>query len=205
MGMQGSFDATQFKPVQFGDKHPLGKFAFQITNTSIVPTKDQSGGMFVVEFTSPQGVISNRYNLWNQSPKAVEIAQGQLSALCHATGVFRLDFTNDGAALRGARGMMDVALQKADEPDGYVEVKKVYDAAGNEPGRVPSNAPQPQAQPQQQQKVPTQQIQTWSQPASQSAPAPQQNPPANTWQQAPQPAPAQGEMTPNQPPWATGR
>lgn len=162
MPMQGSFDAAGVKPFQFGDKHPIGRFPFQISNTSITPTKDNSGGMFVVEFTTPAGVISNRYNLWNQSEKAVEISQGQLSALCHATGIFRLDWTNDGAALRGGRGVLDVALQKGEEPDGFVEVKKVYDSNGNEPGKGPAPAaPQPQ-----QQQAPQQQPQPNPNPAA---------------------------------------
>lgn len=147
--MQGSFDANQFAPRQSGEGHPLGMYQFTITDTKIVPTKDQSGGMFVVEFTSSAGSISNRYNIWNNNPKAVEIAHGQLSALCHAVGVFKLDWQNEGAALRGARGQMKIDYQKGEEPTaekptgGYVEIKKVYDVNGNEPGKAPKAAPQP--------------------------------------------------------------
>ena len=148
MPMPGSFSAEQFKPNQGGQPHPVGnKFDFQITNTEIVQTKDQQSGMFVVEFTTPAGSIVSRYNIWNANPKAAEIAHGQLSALCHATGVFRLDWQNDGAALRGARGKLDVGYQKGEEPTadrpggGYVEVKKVYDVNGNEPGRGPTSQP----------------------------------------------------------------
>lgn len=149
MGMQGSFDASQFKPLNGFDKHPVGKFPFTISNTEIKGTKDGSGGMFVVEFTTSAGRMTNNYNIWNNSPKAVEIAHGQLSALCHATGVFRIEWANDGAALRNARGMIEVGFQRGEEPTaekpegGYVEVKKVFDANGNEPGRAPSNV-QPQ-------------------------------------------------------------
>jgi hypothetical protein len=145
----GSFDATQHQPRQGGQAHPVGKFPFTITDTKIEPTKDGTGGMFIVTFTSPSGDIVNRYNLWNNSPKAVEIAHGQLSALCHATGVYRVNFDNAGAELRGARGMMDIGYQKGEEPSpekpagGYVELKKVYDANGNEPGKA-TPAPQPQ-------------------------------------------------------------
>ncbi len=146
----GSFDATQHAPRQGGQAHPVGKFPFTISDTAIVPTKDGNGGMFVITFTSPSGDMINRYNLWNTNAKAVEIAHGQLSALCHATGVFRLNFDNAGAELRGARGMMEIGYQKGEEPTaekpagGYVELKKVYDANGNEPGKAPAAAPQPQ-------------------------------------------------------------
>lgn len=174
-GITGTFDARQFKPMQAMDKHPIGKYPFTISNTTIDPTKDQTGGMFTVEFTTPAGAIVHRYNLWNSNPKAVEIAHSQLSALCHATGVFQLDFSNEGAALRNARGTLEVGFQKGEAPTpekpdgGYVEVKRVMDAAGNEPGRAPSppaqgwggNQQQPaQAQPQQ----------GWQQGTAQAAP-----------------------------------
>jgi hypothetical protein len=217
---QGSFDASQFQPNQGGQGHPVGKFPFNISHTECVSTKDQQGGMFVVTFTSPSGEIKTRYNLWNQNAKAVEIAHGQLSALCHATGVFKLDWQNEGAALRGARGMMEIGYQKGEEPTaekpagGYVEVKKVFDVNGNEPGKGPAPAAQPmqqapQAQPQMawpnQPAPPPGSMQASTGFAQQAAPMQQQpnggwQPPAQ--QQAPQqPGWTQG-AAPNQPPWA---
>ena len=193
MPMQGSFNAEQFKPNQSGQPHPVGsKFDFQITNTEIVQTKDQQSGMFVVEFTTPAGSIVSRYNIWNANPKAAEIAHGQLSALCHATGVFRLDWQNDGAALRGARGKLDVGYQKGEEPTadrphgGYVEVKRVYDVNGNEPGRGPApNAAQ-------------------AQPARGNPQQPVQgHPPGPAWNGQPQPQPAPA-ASPAPQGWALG-
>jgi hypothetical protein len=143
------FDANQVPPSQGGAAHPVGnKFPFKITHTEVVDTADKSGKMFAVELTSPAGSIVNRYNLWNNSAKAVEIAAGQFSALCHATGRFMIDFKNDGIALIGAEGLMDIGFQKGQEPSaekpagGYVEVKKIYDKAGNEPGKAPPQAQQ---------------------------------------------------------------
>lgn len=166
--LQGQFDASQFAPKQVGESHPVGKFPFQISHTECVPTKSGDGGMFVVMFKTPSGEIPFRYNLWNQganAAKTIEIAHGQLSALCHATGIFKLNWENEGAALRGGHGMIDVGFQKGQEPSaenpngGYTEIKKIYDAQGNEPGKS-NPAPQPQgwgnqqAQPQQQQPQP---------------------------------------------------
>lgn len=149
MPMNYQFDANQHQPIQgVGEGHPKGKFPATITNTSIEPTKDGTGGMFVVEFNTSGGSIKNRYNLWNANAKAVEIAHRELSALCYATGVIRLDMNNDGAALRNARLQIEVDDQKDKEgkPNGYVEVKKVLDPNGNEPGKAPANQPQPQGQ-----------------------------------------------------------
>jgi hypothetical protein len=199
----GTFDASQFQSSQAVALHPVGDFEFQISNTEIKPTKDNSGGYFQVEFTSPQGSIIQRYNIWNNEPKAVEIAHGQLSALCHAVGVFRINWQTQGAELRGARGKMRVGYQKGEEPTadkpqgGYVELKKVMDINGNEPGRAPAPAAQPQAAPPNgggwgQAAAPANQPQQGAQPW-QPGPSNQQTAQPHTgWQQ--------GTAAPN-PPW----
>jgi len=208
MPYNATFDANQFEPRQSAGGHPVGnKFPFEISNTEVKSTKDGTGGMFEVTFTTPAGQIINRYNLFNQSAKAVEIAHGQFSALCRAVGRYQVDFNNDGAILRGAKGCLDVGWQKGEEPTaerpegGYVEVKKVYDVNGNEPGKTPAQA-QPQGQvatgqgqPLQQQPgggwgngaQPQQTVQT-------ASPAPAQG---QTWQ------PGQGQGNNPNPPWGS--
>lgn len=176
--MSGSFDARQFEPNQGGGGHTLGKFIAKISNTSIKPNKSNDGGMLNVEFTSDGGTIANNYNLWNKNPQAVEIAHKELSALCYATGIFQLDYGNDAAALRGAQCMIEVVDQvQKGEKTGYVEIKKIYDVKGNEPGKTPV-------------------VQTAAQPLTQQNnggwgnPAPQTNNPT-TQQPNPNPAPSQ--------------
>jgi hypothetical protein len=218
--MEGGFNAQTVAPKQLGTAHPPGKFPAQITNTSIEPTKDGSGGMFIVEFTTQAGAIVFRYNIWNASDKAREIAQGQLSALCHVTGVFQLAWNNDGAALRGARCIIEVVEQLDKEtklPNGYTQIAKVYDMYGHEPGKSGQATPQPQPQLQQAQAAPLQNSGSgWGAPANPpqanagNAPgwgggnaAPPQNSaqpsaPANpSWQQGGNAAPAG-----DKPPWA---
>lgn len=138
MPVQGFFDANTVPPAQGLDGHPPGMFPFVVSNTQCVENKAKDGGMFRVTMKSDVGEIQNNYNLWNQSPQAVEIANKELSALCHAVGIFRLDFSNDGIALRGGRGRMEVGPQK-NNPN-YMEVKRVFDIHGNEPGK-PATAP----------------------------------------------------------------
>ncbi len=169
--------------------------------------------MFVVELTSAMGTIVQRYNIWNQSPKAVEIAHGQLSALCRATGRYQIDWANEGAALRGGQGLMDVGYQKGEEPDpafpdrkGYTELKKVYDAAGNEPGKTGAAQPQTQAQPQQGGGAPmvAQSNGSWGQqpnPAQQQPQGQQQPNPAQGGGQAWQPGGGQAAAGGTTPPW----
>ena len=191
-----TFDATNIAPEQAGSKHPVGnKFPFTITDTDVKDTADNTGKYFQVTLTSPAGSIKNNYNLWNSSKQAVDIAAKQLSALCHATGIFQVNMRDGGKALRGGKGMMDVGHQAGQEPTaekpegGYVEVKKIYDINGNEPGKAPANnagaqsggwggqQQQPQHQPPQQQ--PQQNNAGWQPPAGQQ---PQQQQPGG-WSQ----------------------
>lgn len=203
--MLNDFDARSVQPQQAMDKHPCGMFDFQITNTFLAPSKDEAYLMLMLELTSPVGRIVRNYivdskNSTPEAAKTIDIANKQLSAMCHAVNVHRLTYPKhqdgspimDQAAreLRGGRGRMEVAFQKGQEPTaenpngGYVEVRKVFDSAGNEPGKQGSA---PQVQPAQQQPA-------------QQAPQPQQQAPMTQqpngggWgggQQAANPAPQQ--------------
>ncbi len=192
VAMSGGFNANQYEPNQGMSSHPPAlKVPFQITNTAIKENSAKDGGYYEVELTSNLGSVIHRYNIWNKTPKAVEIAYGQLSALCRATGIYQLDWQNEGAALRGGRGLMDVGYQKGEEPSadnpnakGYTELKKVYDLGGNEPGKAPAQ-PQTMQQPQQNGPAPMQQQPGggWGQPNQPQQQAPQQPQPQ---QQQPQ-------------------
>jgi hypothetical protein len=207
MIMQGSFNANQFEPNQGMSGHPpASKIPFAITATAIVENKSKDGGFFQVTLTSQLGDQIQRYNIWNKEPKAVEIAHGQLSALCRATNIYQIDWGNEGAALRGGKGLMDVGYQKGEEPTaekpngGYTELKKVYDLAGNVPG-----GPIAQQQPQTQQGGPTPLQQQpngggWGQtPQNQPNPNPA---PSNQGQGAWQPG-AGGAAPSANPPWGS--
>lgn len=158
MQLPDRFDARSVAPNQGGVAHPPGMFPFQITNTYLQDTKDKTGAMLCIEMTSPVGMIINRYNVVNPEPKAMEIANGQLSALCHAINIFDVGFPKKpdgspiyemaGHTLRGGQGRMEIVPQKdKDGKDtGYMRVQKVLDINGNEPGKAPAGAPQTQPQ-----------------------------------------------------------
>ncbi len=157
------FDATNIEPSQpSGNIHPPGKkLPTVISGTCITPTKDSSGLMLVLSLTTPMGQIDNRYNLWNKNEQAVDISRKQLSAVCHSVGIYQLksvpanptpaDYEKAGIELRNSRLMIDVDYQKGNEPSaerpqgGYTEIKRIYDANGNEPGKAPAAAAQPQS------------------------------------------------------------
>lgn len=191
-GIQGTFNASEVIPKQGGGQaHPVGRFPFAISGTAIEESKEKDGGFLKVEFSTPEGKIDHRYGLWNgKSETTRRIAREQLSALCHATGIFSVDFANEAASLRGARGMIDVDYQK--DSDKYMEVKLVMNSSGVAPGM--SQTPPP---PTDNKQVPQQ--------GSESAPQPQQpsnpNPSANQggWGQ-----PQQPQQQPQQPPANAG-
>ena len=190
MNVNWQFNSNQYEPNQGMAAHPPAQKApFTITETAIVETKDKTGAMLVVTLTSPMGAIMQRYNIHNANPKAVEIAYGQLSALCRATGIYQIDGNNECAALRGGKGLMDIGYQKGEEPDpafpdrkGYTELKKVYDINGNEPGKT---AAQPQTQPA---------GGGFGQASGQAAPLQQQ--PGGNWGAQPQPQPNPAQQSP---------
>lgn len=192
MQMPGSFNAQQYQPNQGMVGHPpANKVPFTITSTAIKENKDKDGGFFEVELTSPMGAQIARYGIWNKNPKAVEIAHGQLSALCYATGRYQINWADEGAALRGAQGLMDVGYQKGEEPTaekpagGYTELKRVYDMAGNEPGKAAPQQPQtiqPQPAPQAQPPMQQQPGGGWGQQTAPAAQPQQQAPQGQVWQ-----------------------
>lgn len=187
------FDATQVAPDQGGQAHPVGKFPARVTATDIKPTKDGAGNYLEVEYTTPQGKQTQRFNLWNNSAQAVEIAHKQLSALCHVTNVFRLDFANKAAALlQGNPFMIEVRMQSGNT--GYSEVSRLYDANGNEPGKAPA---------QQQPAAPAQPgpAQQWGAPAPAAAPQPAAQP-QSTQGQPWAPGGNAGGAAPGPAPWA---
>lgn len=213
---QFQFNANQYEPNQgIGVHPPASKIPFTITGTEIKETKnstpDNVQAMLIIEFTSPIGMVVNRYNIKNDNPKTVEIAYGQLSALCRAIGIYQIDGSNECAALRSGRGLMDVGYQKGEEPDpafpdrkGYTELKRVYDINGNEPGKAPQAQqaqPQQTAQPLQQQPGGN-----WGQPNTaqpqnaQQQPQPQQQPNPGPQGQAWQPGGGGAQAAP---PWGS--
>lgn len=208
MQVQWAFNANQYEPNQgFGSHPPALKIPFTITNTAIKETKDKTGGYLEVEFTSQLGVIRQNYNINNQSAKAVEIAYGQLSALCRATGRLLLNGNDECATLRGGTGLMDVGYQKDEEPNpqfpdrkGYTELKRVYDPAGNDPSKpAQAQQAQPQSQPQaSQQPLQQQPGGGWGQTAPQQLNPAQQQPQAQQPGQGWQPGGAQPGAAP---PW----
>ena len=92
MANLNGFNANNVKPSQSFDPLPAGKYLATITASEMLPTNNGNGQFLKLEFVVAEGEhkgrkLWSRLNLNNPSAQAVEIAQRQLSAICHAVGV----------------------------------------------------------------------------------------------------------------------
>lgn len=97
-----NFDANQHEPSQAMEPLPAGWYLMQIVGTELRQTKDRSSQFLAFEFEIVEAAhpdlkgrkVWENLNLWHQgNQKAVEIAQRNLSAICHATGVLNVEDT----------------------------------------------------------------------------------------------------------------
>ena len=114
-----SFDASGVEPAVPFEILPPGKYRAQIVQSEMQPTKQGDGQMLCLEFDLLDGPYQGRklwerLNLVNRSQQTVEIAQRQLSAICHA--IDRIQVT-DSEQLHFRPMLLTVAveLDKRDE------------------------------------------------------------------------------------------
>lgn len=117
---QFEFNAANVAPA--GDYSPIpdGTYTAEIIESEKVSTKDGTGAFLKMVFriVAPSHAgrqIIHRLNLWNKNTKAVEIAQQQMSAICHAVGIMQI---TDSQQLHGRP--MNITVKVAGE---YNEIK----------------------------------------------------------------------------------
>ncbi|MEG3640652.1 DUF669 domain-containing protein [Magnetococcus sp. PR-3] len=205
VGLPQYFDASTVEPNQPYEPIPAGDYVAQITSSEMVDNSAGTGQYLQLEFTVLQGEcagrkVVDRLNLVNPNPKAVEIAYGDLSAICHAVNV---PGVNDSMELHGKPLTVSVKVKSykdGDETKYSNEVKGYSPAAGV--GAVPPQA-QPQIQQPPAQPAPTTQTQT-PPPAHPGAGAGQQAAAPNFQQQSASPQQQAGGMPPAPPPQQAG-
>ena len=187
---QLQFDATKVEPAGISSQLPVSGpdgYGVVITASEMKENKDKTGGFLELTLQVTDGEHKGesgayRLNLYHSNAKTVEIAYRQLSAVCHAVGVFQVV---DSTQLHNIPFKAIVGLQKGENPEGYTEVKGVLGADGSQPGKSKGPAAAPAPQPVQQQQAPAQAA--WGA-AQQQAPVEQQAAPvqgAAPWQQQP--------------------
>jgi hypothetical protein len=134
-----AFNAAAVTPSAPMGVLPPGTYRAEITNTEVKNTKTGNGTYLSVEFTINDGPARGRklwsnYNLQNPSDKAVEIAERELSALCHAVG--KTAMVDDSDELLGLSVSLAVGLDKNDSErnriTGYMSVNAA--TAATRPG-----------------------------------------------------------------------
>ena len=86
-----NFNANEHEPTDF-DVLPAGKYLAVITASEMKPTQSGTGRYLQLTFQILEGPHKNRciwarLNLENPNQQAVQIARGELSAICRAIGV----------------------------------------------------------------------------------------------------------------------
>jgi hypothetical protein len=98
MAYIGNFDANTVAPATEFQALPSGEYLMAVTESEMKETKGGTGQYLQMTFTVLQAAIQDhlnrkvfvRLNLINANQTAVDIAQRELSAICHATGVLKL-------------------------------------------------------------------------------------------------------------------
>lgn len=210
-----NFDANAIQPDTSFDPIPAGWYNAIIDESEMKPTRDGSGAYLALRFNVIDGQyagrkVFTRLNLRNQNPVAQDIAQKQLSSICHAVNVLNVQDSSQLHALP-----LQIRVKVTNDPTGQYEPSneisgyKAIGAANGQGAAAPLAAP------------------TYTAPAAPVAPvapaapvAPVQpqtapaggtwQPPANSqqqWQQPAQPAPvapATQQQPAPAPQWANG-
>ena len=144
------FDSRNIKPRVGSEPLPAGQYVAAVTDAEVKDTSANNGSKGLnLTWEVLEGPEKGRrfwtfLNLWNVNQAAVEIAQGELSAICHATGVPVL---RNPADLYHKPCRVQLIVQPA-----RGNFKERNNAAGYEPlsgsaapVAAPSNAPAPSA------------------------------------------------------------
>ena len=141
-----AFDATNVAPQESFSPIPAGTYVAQVIESEIKPTKSGTGQMMTLRWQILDGtfkgrLVFDRVNIVNQNPEAEKIGQRQLSAVCHATGVLKLQ---DTSQLHNKPCKIKVKVR---QDDNYGDSNEVSGVEGVAAGSIPSAAPAANATP----------------------------------------------------------
>lgn len=137
-----NFDATTVEPDAGFETIPPGWYNVAIDQSDMKPTKDGAGAYLELRFNVLDGQYHNRklftrLNLKNTNVQTVEIAQKQLSAICHAVGVLRPAKSEElhGIPLKGKIKIRPAQgdYEAQNEFTAYKNINEAVDTAGATP------------------------------------------------------------------------
>lgn len=125
-----NFDATQVEPSSGFSPIPAGKYVAVITDDEMKDTRNGSGRYLQLTFEIVEGEYSGRklwarLNLENANMEAVKIARADLSAICRAVNVMKLQ---DTVELHNLPMVITVRLKKNKETDEMQNEIKGYES-----------------------------------------------------------------------------
>ena len=128
MANLNGFDANTVDPATDFEPLPAGKYLSVITDSEMKPTKAGTGHYLQLTFQVIDGQFKNRLlwsrlNLDNPNHQAVQIAQGELSAICRAVGVLQ---PKDSIELHDLPLQVTVKCKKREDTDELTNVVKGY-------------------------------------------------------------------------------
>jgi Protein of unknown function (DUF669) len=150
-----NFDASQVAPEQSNiTPVPAGIYVAQVIDSDVKPLKSGNGDALNLTLRILEGAHVNRQvwaslNIRHSNPQAQGIAQAQLSALCHAVGVIKVN--GDSTVLHNRPLRIRVKVREADgqyparnEVNGF---EALPGGAAPPMGQAPVFAAPPQAAP----------------------------------------------------------
>jgi hypothetical protein len=141
-----NFNASEVSTPQSGyEPRPAGEYTMQVVNSDMRTTKSGDGRYIWLEFdilTGPvRGKFFDRLNIENPNPKAVEMANRQLAAICDALGFVVLQDTE-----QLHMKPLKVVLKVEESKNGTLQNKAKYLPLNAAP--TAATAPAPAAAPQ---------------------------------------------------------
>lgn len=134
MANLNGFNAHEVEPITGFDPIPAGKYIAAITGSEMKATKDGDGSYLQLEFTVVDGEMKgrkvwSRLNLNNPNKQAVEIARGELSAICRAVGVMT---PRDSVDLHNIPLEITVKVKKRQDNDEFTNEIAAYGPKGGQ-------------------------------------------------------------------------
>ena len=151
-----AFDANSVQPSTAYEPLPQGDYEVMIVDSNMESNKANTGQFLKLQLQVISGPRTNavlfvRLNLINPNPKAVEIAQRDLSAICHAIGVLQV---TDSVQLHNRPFVVKVTVKDdpqyglSNEVKGYKPMGQAQQAAPAAVAPAPAYAaPAPAAAP----------------------------------------------------------
>jgi hypothetical protein len=137
-----AFDPGSVEPAQDFEPVPAGEYVAMITDSEMRPTR--TGGQMlslthqIIEGEFKGRLVWESLNLVNSNPKTVSIAQGHLSAICHAVGVTQAIQDSDMLHNRPMAIRIEVDAQEGYKPRNRIKAWKAIAPVEAAPSRAPA-------------------------------------------------------------------